>query len=104
MQLKPKNGERLYTKNFTRTSSRAVASADFDEKHRLIELEWRDDPENKIYHYENATKAEWKKIIELGKTQGHGLGEYLNKYFKNPYNTPKRDYYELIVDEKHEEE
>jgi hypothetical protein len=103
MQLKPKYGERLYTKNFTTTNSRAVASADFDEKNKIIELEWRDDPENKIYHYLDAKKAEWKKIIELGMVQGHGLGEYLNKYFKNPYTTPKRDYYELIVDGKHED-
>ena len=103
MQLKPKYEERLYTKNFTRTNSRAIASADFDEKNRIIELEWRDDPENKIYHYLKATKAEWKKIVELGKVQGHGLGEYLNKYFKNPYGTPKRDYYELLMDKKDED-
>ena len=99
MQLKPKNGERLYTKNFTKTSSTAIASADFDEKNKIIELEWRDELQNRIYHYLKATKAEWKKIIELGKMQGHGLGAYLNQVFKRPYDTPKRDYYELIVDE-----
>ncbi len=103
MQLKPKYGERLYTSNFTRTNSRAIASADFDEKNKIIELEWRDDPDNKIYHYLKATKTEWGKIVELGKIQGHGLGAYLNQVFKNSYNTPKRDYYELIVDEPSDE-
>jgi len=104
MQLKPKNGERLYTKNFTRMHSEAIATADFDEKNKIIELEWRDDPDNKIYHYLDAKKSEWKKILELGKEQGHGLGAYLNKIFKNPYTTPKRDYYELITEKTDEDE
>src|SRR4051794_32821497 len=103
MKLKPKRGERLYTKNFTKTQSTAIASADFDEKNKVIELEWIDEDENRIYHYEKASKTEWKKIVELGKIKGNGLGAYLNRVFKNSYDTPKRDYYELIVDEVPEE-
>jgi hypothetical protein len=103
MQMKPRNAARLNTKNYTTTKSQAIASADFDEKNRIIELEWRDDPENKIFHYLSATKAEWKKISELGARQGDELGAYLNRFFKNPYNTPVRDYYELIVAEKPEQ-
>ena len=98
MQLKPKYGERLHTRNFTKTRSTAIASADFDEKNKVIELEWRDELQNRIYHYLKATKAEWEKIVDLGKVQGNGLGAYLNRFFKNPYHTPKRDYFELIVE------
>jgi len=103
MKLKPKRGERLYTKNFTKTQSTAIASADFDEKNKVIELEWIDEDENRIYHYKSSTKAEWKKIVELGKIKGDGLGAFINRVFKNPYETPKRDYYELITDEPSEE-
>jgi len=103
MKLIPKRRERLFTKNFTEMNSEAIATADFDEKNKIVELEWRDEPVNRIYHYEKATKTEWKKIVELGKIKGNGLGAYLNRVFKNSYDTPKRDYYELIVDEVPEE-
>lgn len=94
MHLPDKYDDRLPTNNFTKVRSEAVRSIDYNATKKIIEIEWKQNPVNLIYHYLNTTKKEWAIILTLGK-KGEGLGAYLNRNFKKVYDTNKRDYYQL---------
>lgn len=94
MKLPDKYAQRLHTGNFRKVTSDAVNSIDFDEKQNIVEVEWKG---RHVYHYLNATKKEWNKMIEFA-NEGKGLGTYLNQVFKKPYDNCERNYYQLIVE------
>lgn len=82
---------RLRTGNFTRVVSRAVTSIDYDAKARIIEIEYTT---GEIYHYHNARKTEWIKMLALA-VEEKGLGAYVNQVFKRHYTNGGRKYYRL---------
>jgi hypothetical protein len=88
MRLHDKYGVRLNSKNFRKANSSAALNIDYDEKLKIIEIEFVN---NGVYHYLNATNKEWNKFIEFS-NKGKGLGEYLNQIFKK-----KHDFYSLII-------
>jgi hypothetical protein len=94
MKLHDKNGIRLNTKNFKRVDSEAVVSIDYNEKLRIIEIEFTN---RKIFHYLSVKKSEWKEMISIINNK-ESLGTHINRVFKKPYNKGERDYYELIVE------
>ena len=89
-------GDRLRTSNFKRVNSRAVNSIDYDERLKIIEIEYKT---GEIYHYTNMNKKEWKMLLECLK-EGNSLGGYLNARFKPRFEDEKNrkyKYYKLIV-------
>jgi len=86
-------GLRLQTENYRPTKSEAIDSIDYSPKAKIIEIEFKDDG---IYHYLDAKKTEWKKMLEFVENK-KGLGGYVNQTFKEPYKKREREYYRLIV-------
>jgi nitrogen fixation/metabolism regulation signal transduction histidine kinase len=82
---------RLRTKNYRRVISEAISNIDYNAKLKIIEIEFKD---GEVYHYLNAKKSEWNKMIEFA-DKGKGLGAYINQIFKEPYKTGERKYYRL---------
>ena len=93
MNLPDIYGKRLHSKNFRRVNSHAAFSIDYDEKKKIIEIEYKT---GKIYHYLNMSKTIWKKILSFA-DKGKGLGTYINQEFKKMINEDNYDYYELIA-------
>ena len=91
--MKEKYELRLGTKNFRRVTSDAVASIDYSPGAKIIEIEFKD---GEIYHYLNAKKTEWNKMIGFAGRK-KGLGGYVNQGFKEPYKSGERKYYKLNV-------
>ncbi len=87
MRLPDKYGFRLNSKNFQRVESHAALSIDYDQKLKIIEVEYIN---KEVYHYLKTNNKEWKQFIELA-NKSEGLGAYINQYFKKKY-----DYYKLI--------
>ena len=87
-------GDRLRTHNFKPVHSRAVNSIDYDQRLKIIEIEYKS---GDVYHYKNMNKKEWEILLEIIKNP-KGLGEYLNKKFKPRFeSSTKFIYYRLIV-------
>lgn len=92
MKKPDKYGVRLSTKNFRNVVSSAALSIDYDERLKIIEIEYAT---KEIYHYENVKKSEWEKFLLHAKKE-KGLGVYINE-FKTKYESPYYYYYRLIV-------
>ncbi|MBV9963333.1 MAG: KTSC domain-containing protein [Parafilimonas sp.] len=75
-------GHRLQTRNFRPVTSGAILSIDYSPKNKLVEVEFKD---SDIYHYLDAKKKEWEKMLEFVRKK-EGLGGYVNSVFKDPYN------------------
>ena len=88
MKLKERVGVCLRTRNFRPVKAGGILSIDFDEKLKIVEIEWKGDG---IYHYLKATKNEWSEITKYA-NKGKGLTGYVNSKFKDHH-----DYYQLIV-------
>jgi hypothetical protein len=88
MKFPDKYGVRINTKNFRRVESDAALSIDYDQRLKIIEIEFIN---NDVYHYLKSNKKEWDKFIELA-NKGSSLGTYINQEFKKRHN-----YYKLIV-------
>ncbi len=97
MKLPDKYGVRLGTSSFKKVTSSAVLSVDYDAKENIVEIEYKN---GNVYHYLNANKKEWSRIIGFIK-KGEGLGTYINQVFKIIYNNNERNFYELIVMPEH---
>ena len=85
--LPDKYGVRLNSNYFRKVKSHAVVSIDYDERLKMIEIEFVN---KEVYHYLNTNHKEWNKFIEFS-NKGEGLGAYINQVFKK-----KHDYYKLI--------
>jgi hypothetical protein len=88
MKLRDKYGVRLNTKNFRKVTSEAALSIDYDQRLKIIEIEYLNED---VYHYLNSNNKEWTKMIEFANKE-KGLGGYINHDFKD-----KHDYYKLMV-------
>ena len=86
-------GVRLQTSNFRKVISDAVDSIDYSPSIKIIEIEFKG---GDIYHYLDAKKPEWNKMLALAKKK-EGLGAYINQVFKAPYKNGERNYYRLHV-------
>ncbi|MEP6683879.1 MAG: KTSC domain-containing protein [Parafilimonas sp.] len=82
---------RLRTDNFRKVTSKAIANIDYDREAKIIEIKFKD---GEIYHYLDAKKTEWNRMIEFADKE-KGLGAYINQVFKEPYKTGRRKYYKL---------
>ena len=92
MKKPDKYGVRLGTKNFRRVKSSAARSIDYDERLKIIEIEYSS---KDIYHYENVKKSEWDKFVSYAKKE-KGLGVYISE-FKEKYESSYYYYYKLII-------
>ena len=92
MKLPDIYGKRLHSKNFRRVNSHAAFSIDYDEKKKIIEIEYKN---GRIYHYLDMSKAAWNKILSFV-DKGKGLGTYINQKFKKMIDEENYAYYELI--------
>jgi hypothetical protein len=92
MKKPDKYGDRLNTKNFRNVDSGGVLSIDYDERHKIIEIE---DKKGTICQFENAAKNEWDAFI-LCLNKERDLAACI-KEFKGKYESPYYYYYRLIV-------
>lgn len=92
MKKPDKFGERLNTKNFRLVDFSGVLSIDYDDRHKIMEIE---DTNGDICQFENADKSEWNAFI-LCLNKEKDLAICL-KQFKNKYDSPYYYYYRLIV-------
>ena len=92
MKKPDKYGERLNTKNFININSADAVSIDYDERQKMLEIEYTN---GSICQFENASTTEWNAFI-LCLIKGKGL-DICMKEFKNKYESPYYYYYRLIV-------
>jgi hypothetical protein len=92
MKKPDKYGDRLNTKNFRNVDLSGVFSIDYDEKHKILEIE---DTTGEVCQFENANKSEWNAFIEcLNKEKDLAV---CIKDFKKKYDSPYYYYYRLVI-------
>jgi hypothetical protein len=93
MKLPDSYGKRLRSKNFRRVNSHAAYNINYDEKKKIIEIEYKN---GRIYHYLDMGKNDWKKLLKYA-DKGEGFGAYINQKFKPIFeNSDDYKFYELI--------
>ena len=93
MKLPDVHGKRLRSKNFKRVDSHAANNINYDEKKKIIEIEYKN---GRIYHYLDMDKNDWKKLLKYA-DKGEGFGAYINQKFKPIFeNSDDYKFYELI--------
>jgi hypothetical protein len=62
MKLPDVHGKRLCSKNFKRVDSHAANNINYDEKKKIIEIEYKN---GGVYHYLGMDKNDWKKLLKM---------------------------------------
>lgn len=93
MKPNAENRKRLHTGNFTKVSSEAITSIDYDPSKKIIEIAYSGE---KIYHYTNMDRKIWTTFLTIIKNK-ESIGTYINQQFKKMVDEKGIDYYEVIL-------